>query len=95
MECPFCNAKLEDNGVWGYLASHQSGEVLGHTFKCPNSEGFEYVNDSKEYLKTSGETIKSLGFERLGDVVCESANHSVCGSFYTNKSGDLIEGYPC
>lgn len=29
------------------------------------------------------------------DVVCESAIHSVSGSFYTYGDGELHEGYPC
>lgn len=32
MKCPYCNAEMLDCGAWGYLAVHQSGEVLGHTF---------------------------------------------------------------
>ena len=95
MECIYFNAELDGCGAWGYLASHQSGEVLGHTFKCPNADGFEHQNDAKEYVKTSGETVESLGFDNIKNVVCESANHHVSGSFYTDKQGNLHEGYPC
>jgi hypothetical protein len=95
MECPFCNAELEDNGPWGYLASHQSGEVLGYIFKCPNAEGFDDEESAMEYLFESDETLESLGLSSWEELTCPSSMHNVSGSFYTDKQGELHEGYPC
>lgn len=33
--------------------------------------------------------------ESWRDIVCDSANHNVSGSFYTDKYNNLYEGYPC
>jgi predicted RNA-binding Zn-ribbon protein involved in translation (DUF1610 family) len=41
MDCPNCGGELLYEGVYGYLASHQSGEVLGNTYTCSNHESFE------------------------------------------------------
>ena len=95
MECPFCNAEMSDCGAWGYLAAHQSGEVLGHTFKCPNAEGFESDEEAKAYLLKEGETLESLGLGSLEELTCPSSMHHVSGSFYTDKQENLHEGYPC
>lgn len=61
MKCPYCNEELDDCGAWGFLAQHQSGEVLGHTFKCPNSDGFNTKEEAINYLNESGETLEELG----------------------------------
>jgi hypothetical protein len=29
------------------------------------------------------------------EIVCDSSCHHVSGSFYTDESGELHEGYPC
>ena len=57
MECPNCGGELLDEGAWGYLASHQSGEVLGRTYRCPNHEGFETEELAKEFLKNTKRTM--------------------------------------
>lgn len=104
MECPICSAELEDCGSWGYLAQHQSGEVLGHTFKCPNAEGFETKEEAYSFLQYYFDEILSRADadkwlkqhnDRLGDITCPSSAHSVSGSFYTDKQENLHEGYPC
>lgn len=95
MECPFCNAEMSDCGAWGYLAAHQSGEVLGHTFKCPNAEGFESYEEANAYLLKESETLESLGLSSLEELTCPSSMHHVSGSFYTDKQENLHEGYPC
>lgn len=95
MNCPFCNAELEDCGAWGYLASHQSGEILGHTFKCPNSNGFEDEDSVNLYLSEQGSTPKDNGVDTWDELTCPSSLHHVTGSFYTDKLGNLHEGYPC
>src|ERR1017187_8897416 len=87
MECTYCGAELEDQGPWGYLALHQSGEVLGRVYKCPNSEGFQSDDEAKMYI---GEYKTPLE-----DAVCESGLHRVSGCFYTDKNDNLHTGYPC
>lgn len=95
MKCPYCNAELNENGHYGYLAQHQSGEVLGYIYKCPNSEGFENIEDILEYLDFSNQTMEDLVINNLCDIVCYSNVFPVSGSFYTDKNQNLFEGYPC
>ncbi len=95
MNCPYCNSELIDGGVYGFLASHQSGEILGNTYKCPNSEGFETELEAIEYLDLIDSCLEDLGVTTWEDVSCESAVHSVCGSFYTDNNDNLHNGYPC
>ena len=95
MECPNCNAELLDEGAWGYLASHQSGEVLGRVYRCPNHEGFETEELVNEFLKETDRTLEDLGASSWEEVSCDSCVHSVSGSFYTDKQDNLREGYPC
>ena len=87
MECPECGSEMIENGAYGYLAQHQSGEILGYTYTCPNSQGFENIKDAEKY-----KSEKNIDCE-VSDIVCESEAHN--GYFYTNKSGDLLTGYPC
>lgn len=35
MECPICGAELEFCEVFGRLAAHQDGAVLGDIYRCP------------------------------------------------------------
>lgn len=93
MECPYCDAELTDLSAYGYLGLHQSGEILGYIYKCPNSDFFENVKDAFDYLKNTGETLNSLGVTSIEEVSCGSFAFS--GNFYTDKQGDLHEGYPC
>lgn len=86
---------MADNGPWGYLALHQSGEILGHTFTCSNASGFETEDQAIEYLESIHQTMEDLGVSDWTEVTCDSAIHSVSGSFYTDKQGNLHEGYPC
>lgn len=95
MECPYCNAELIHKDTWGYLASHQSGEVLGQIYICPNADGFETQEETNDYLETTEESLEDLGLVTWEELVCESANHHVSGSFYTDKNDNLKEGYPC
>lgn len=69
MNCPICGAELEYHDQYGYLLAHQSGEVLGEIYKCPN------------------------GAEQ--DGTCDSESFHVAGAFYTDRQGNLNEGYPC
>lgn len=95
MECPHCNAELLDEGVYGFLASHQSGEVLGRIYRCPNHEVFEDEESANEFLRVTERTIKDLGVSEWSEISCDSCVNSVSGSFYTDKQGNLHEGYPC
>lgn len=95
MECPICGSDLNDEGAWGYLASHQSGEVLGRTYRCTNHEGFENEELANDFLKRTERAIEDLGVTSWQEITCDSSMHSVSGSFYTDKQDNLHEGYPC
>jgi hypothetical protein len=36
MNCPICQIELVKEDVYGRLASHQDGKIMGKIFKCPN-----------------------------------------------------------
>lgn len=95
MECPICGSKLIDGGAYGFLASHQSGEVLGHTYRCPNHEGFESEELANDFLERTERTLEDLGVTSWEEISCDSSMNSVSGSFYTDKQGNLHEGDPC
>lgn len=95
MICPNCESNLIYNGPWGYLASHQSGEVLGHTYTCPNAEGFESEEEASYFLEISNQTLEDLGVTTWEEITCDSSMHHVSGSFYTDKQNNLNDGYPC
>jgi hypothetical protein len=95
MNCPYCNSDLNDEGVYGFLASHQSGEILGRTYRCPNHEGFETEEKVQEFLQLNNTTLEDLGVETWEEASCDSSMHSVSGCFYTDKQENLHNGYPC
>ena len=95
MECPYCNTELNHEDTWGYLAQHQSGEVLGQIYRCPKHEGFESEEEVKTFLTETDQTLEDLGVATWEEVTCDSAMHSVSGSFYTDKQDNLHNGYPC
>lgn len=33
--CPLCGTELEVNDVFGRLAAHQDGKILGDIYRCP------------------------------------------------------------
>jgi len=35
MICPYCESELEHEDVFGRIASHQDGKVLGDIYRCP------------------------------------------------------------
>lgn len=98
MECPFCGAELICIDYYGYrqVAEHyyiypQSWiEKEGDIYKCPNSDGFENLEEAKKYLE---ENEKELGNINLEEVCCYC--NCFNGYFYTNSKGTLFEGYPC
>lgn len=95
MQCPICGSELRYNGPWGYLASHQSGEVLGHTYTCQNADGFESEEEVNYFLEQSNQTLEDLGVTEWEEATCDSSMHHVSGSFYTDQQNTLREGYPC
>jgi len=98
MECPYCNSELEHTDSFGnsnYILRGDQNGKSGDIFKCPNHEGFEDENEAKNYLEKEKVSIEDLGFESLSDVVCQSSEHYVSGSFYTDRQENLHNGYPC
>lgn len=96
MECTYCNAELTHEDTYGkYLGNAEFGEIHGEIYRCPNHVGFDTEEEANEYLKLSDETLKSLECESWDEVVCSSSVHHASGSFYTDKDGNLYEGYPC
>lgn len=93
MECPYCGAELIQTDTWGYLARHQSGEVLGEIYECPNHDGFENKEEFETFLRETNQLIEDLGVEKWEDACCENAQGT--RHYYTDKCGDLHEGYPC
>ena len=97
MECPYCNTELEQIDSFGnsnYILRGDQNGKSGDIFKCPNHEGFEDDSDTEAYLELIGEEIP-LNIDAVREVVCESSVHHVSGSFYTDRNGDLQNGYPC
>lgn len=96
-ECPYCNAELVYEDTWGVGAYWiQDNNPEGDIYRCPNHGGFDEEECAIEYLK-KGKSYCNF-FEcnfTWEDVCCESWNHNVSGTFYTDRSGELKEGYPC
>lgn len=98
MDCPYCGAEL----VWDdYWMRGVGGNKEGDIYRCPNSEGFDSYEDAEDYAinmcecDTLEELLGKEGLECWENITCGSSMFSVCGSFYTDKSGELFEGYPC
>lgn len=92
--CPYCDAGLTYDCEYGYLGSNQKYDIEGYIYKCPNSEGFNSEEEANEYLNHIGETLETMGVESWKELTCKSSEFYVCGSFYTDKQGELHEGYP-
>ena len=89
MECPYCNAELEWEDSYGtaeYIIYGNEKYKNGDIYKCPNHEGFETKEEALSYDDTCEEDIWEY-------IACESGVFN--GYFYTDKQGDLHEGYPC
>ena len=91
MKCPYCDSELIYHDYFGYVGLHQSGEVLGKIFKCPNFEGFEDLNELNNYKEKHPELLNV----KNEDIICLSADNN--GFFYSfnNDEENLKEGYPC
>lgn len=107
MECPYCGAELEYEDYYGHYqhANHyweypQSWiEKEGEIYHCPNHEGFKSLENVLEYINGNENDLelylKDHGLDSWEEVVCESSINHVSGSFYTDRSGNLHDGYPC
>ena len=93
MKCPHCGAELEWEDSYGnrdyIIYGNQNGKA-GDIYKCPNHEGFDIKEEAIKYAESI-----NLEYEKWEEIVCDSACHSVSGSFYTDKQDNLYEGYPC
>lgn len=92
MECPYCGCELEQIDIYGRLALHQDGKIIGEIYECPNKEGFEYEEEAIEYLESINETLESLGLESYEELQCENEHGN---AFYHTMNDELYEGYPC
>jgi hypothetical protein len=105
MECPCCGAELEYCDYYGkkkyaehyWLYPRSWIEKTGDIYKCPNSDGFKCVDDVLEYVDGNEDDLEEYlsqhGIIGWDEVVCESCDFN--GFFYTDKQGNLHEGYPC
>tara|TARA_Y100001956_G_scaffold48961_1_gene47609 strand:- start:6963 stop:7280 length:318 start_codon:yes stop_codon:yes gene_type:complete len=102
-ECPYCESELTQVDTWGVGLWWHGGKPEGEIYKCPNHEQFETPEDAFLYWDNNVKDVHSdwEGFEdgwneELWDTFgCESNCHYVSGSFYTDRNGELHEGYPC
>lgn len=93
MECTYCGAELEQEDTW-WLGIPGKGEYQGEILRCPNHEGFKTEAEAIEYISDDVTTdIKEM--EDWHEICCDSSIHFVSGGFYTDKQGNLHEGYPC
>ncbi len=102
MECPYCNAELvwEDSyGTAEYIIYGNENYKFGDIYKCPNRDGFETQEEVLEYFDMTEEELPKYltnhGLDSWEEISCDSCMFSVSGSFYTDKQGNLHEGYPC
>jgi hypothetical protein len=93
MECTYCEVELEQKDSYGnheYICHGDINGKSGDIFRCPNHEGFENKELAIEYAEAN-----NIEYNDWEEIVCDSACHSVSGSFYTDRQGNLYEGYPC
>jgi hypothetical protein len=85
MECPYCGSELDQiDTYWRGIPG--KGKFLGTIYKCPFGAGAE----EKPVEEQVAERL------RFGEVeTCPSAAFAVAGSFYTDRQGNLHDGYPC
>lgn len=94
MECPYCKTELINCDSYGktiygehyWIQSYW--EKLGNIFKCPNSEGFQYESEAKDYANEN-----NINIENWEELSCESGCYN--GFFYEDRNGNLRQGYPC
>lgn len=96
MECPNCERKLNHSDSYGsvdYIVRGDQNGKAGDIYECANSDGFEDLEAAQNYLEHIGETLESMGLESLEELKCENAQGN--RHYYTDRSGNLHEGYPC
>lgn len=84
--CPHCGAELVYSDSWGRIRGGFMELKRGDIYRCPNHVGFPSQEEALAYEP------EATNWE---EVVCHSAVHHVSGSFYTDQSGNLHDGYPC
>lgn len=92
-ECPYCGAELEQTDSYGnkeYIIYDNQKGKQGDIFSCPNRDGFSSEEEAKKYAEEN-----SIEYSSWEEICCESNSHNVSGSFYTDKDGNLHNGYPC
>ena len=98
MECPYCGVEMNCSDYYGktkhsehyWIYPHSWIEKEGDIYKCPNCEGFEEKDQAIEYAKDNNIEYNEDEWEY---IVCESGIFN--GYFYTDRNGNLHEGYPC
>ena len=48
-DCPHCGEQLVQIDIFGRLASHQDGKILGEIYKCPNGVNQDGSCDSEHF----------------------------------------------
>ena len=102
MECPYCGAELICTDHYGtgrqeyYYGTASNGlyypstyQKQGDIYKCPNSDGFEDLDEALSYVYEHSD----LEVDLLEELCCESGCFN--GNFYTDSNDELHEGYPC
>lgn len=88
-----CGAELECIDYYGNRVEGKVGDI----YLCPNHEGFNTVEDVQEYLDLGDDELDGYlsvnCLEGWEEIQCDSSCHG--GHFYTDKQGNLHEGYPC
>lgn len=95
-ECEYCGVELTSVDSWGIGYWYRDGNPEGEILQCPNHEGFDTEEEARTYL-TSVDALDSFWEKHFDceDVMCESNCHSVSGMYYTDRNGELHQGYPC
>lgn len=93
MECPYCGAELVYEDSYGSIQELNRGTPKGHIYRCPNHQGFADPESARAYFIDVEQREPSE--EELAEYTCGSSVHHVSGSFYTEPSGRLRDGYPC
>jgi hypothetical protein len=90
MECPYCGAELEYDDYYGHYLGNNQWDKQGDIYKCPNCEGFSNEQEALKFIDINGYEDY---YDTWEDIVCDSECFN--GFFYTDKQGNLHEGYPC
>jgi len=95
MECPYCGCELVQTDWYGYKVYGEHywipdhWEKTGDIFTCSHHEGFDTKEEVIEYMAED----ENFQLEDWEGICCFSDTFN--GNFYTDKNGNLEEGYPC